>query len=172
MNLNKVFILGNLTQDPDRRNLPSGQPVANFGVATNRFYTDKNGQKQQDAQFHNIVVFGKTAEIASQYLKKGSLVLIEGYLRTRNWQDQAGVRHYRTEIIAERLQLPPKGMSSGSGPFSAAAQSAARPSSIKEEDIPIIEEETTDDNQGNGPAETNNGVPEDEGEIDVKDIPF
>jgi len=76
MNLNKVFVLGNVTRDPEQKNLPSGLPVASFGLATNRFYT-QNGEKKQETEFHNIVTFGRLAEIASQYLKKGSLVLIE-----------------------------------------------------------------------------------------------
>ena len=108
MNLNKVFILGNLTRDPEKRSLPNGQTVVSFGVATNRFFTDKNQQKQQETEFHNVTMFGRLAEIASQYLNKGSLVLIEGRLRTRNWQDSSGTKHYRTEIIAERMQLGPK----------------------------------------------------------------
>jgi single-strand DNA-binding protein len=108
MNLNKAFILGNLTQDPELRTLPSGKPVVSFGVATNRFWLDQSGQKQQEAQFHNIVAFGRQAEIAKQYLTKGSLVLIEGRIQTRSWEAQDGSKRYRTEIIAERLQLGPK----------------------------------------------------------------
>ena len=108
MNLNKVFLVGRLTKDPQIKSLPSGQQVANFGLATDRFYFDKNKQKQQQTEFHNIVMFGKLAEIASQYLKKGSLVLIEGRLQTRSWQDNAGNKKYRTEIISERMQLGPR----------------------------------------------------------------
>ena len=83
MNLNKAFILGNVTRDPEVRALPSGQSVTNFGIATNRFYTDASGQKKQEAEFHNIVCFGKLADISSRYLNKGSLVLIEGRIKTR-----------------------------------------------------------------------------------------
>lgn len=108
MNLNKAFILGNLTRDPELRSLPSGQPVASFGVATNRFFTDKNGIQQKQAEFHNIVLFGKLAEIARQYLTKGSLVLIEGRIQNRSWQTQTGEKRYRTEIVAERIQLGPR----------------------------------------------------------------
>ena len=108
MNLNKVFLVGRLTRDPQVKSLPSGSQVANFGLATDRFFVDKNKQKQQQTEFHNIVMFGRLAELASQYLTKGSLVLIEGRLQTRNWQDAAGIQKYRTEIIAERMQLGPK----------------------------------------------------------------
>lgn len=174
MNLNKVFVLGNLTRDPERKVLPSGSTVVNFGIATNRVYYDQNKQKQQEVEYHNIVAFGKTAEIIAQYLKKGSLALIEGRLRTRNWQDQSGVKHYRTEIFAERLQLGPKPTGSN---YAGQAYSTPNPNSnpnpspniannpastIKEEEIPVIEE-----------TESFNGfIEKDTGEIDVKDIPF
>lgn len=108
MNLNKAFIAGNLTRDPEMRSLPSGLNVASFGVATNSFFTDKQGQKQKQAEFHNVVAFGKLAEIAKQYLAKGSLVLIEGRIAYRSWQTQTGEKRYRTEIIAERIQLGPR----------------------------------------------------------------
>ena len=108
MNLNKIFIIGNLTRDPESRSLPSGQSVTSFGVATNRFFTDKSGQKQQEAQFHNVVAFGRLAEIAKQYLNKGSLVMIEGRLQHRSWEGQDGQKKYRTEIVAESMQLGPR----------------------------------------------------------------
>lgn len=108
MNLNKVIIMGNLTRDPEIRALPSGTQVANIGIATNRFWVDRNGQKQKEAEFHNVVAFGKTAEIAKQYLTKGGSVFIEGRLKTRDWQGQDGVKRYKTEIVAERLQLGPR----------------------------------------------------------------
>ncbi len=108
MNLNKVFIIGNLTRDPEMRALPSGISVTSFGVATNRVWKDKSGQKKEDVQFHNIVVFGKQAEIVKQYLTKGSSVLIEGRIQTRNWDAKDGTKHSKTEIISERLQFGPK----------------------------------------------------------------
>src|ERR1700687_4777766 len=110
MNLNKAFILGNVTRDPEVRSLPSGQQVASFGIATNRFYTDQAGIKKQEAEFHNIVTFGKLADIASKYLTKGSLILIEGRIKTSSWQNSTGVKQYKTEIIAETLQLGPRPM--------------------------------------------------------------
>ncbi len=147
MNLNKVFVLGNLTRDPEMKSLPSGTSVATFGMATNRFFT-KDGQKQQDTEFHNIVAFGKLAETVSSFLKKGGLVLIEGRIKTRNWQDQSGNKKNRTEIVAERIQLGPRGISSA-GKNYGKPTAASAPS---DEEIPIIEEE--------------------EEQIDVKDIPF
>jgi single-strand DNA-binding protein len=108
MNLNKVFIIGNLTRDPELRSLPSGVAVVSFGVATNRVWKDKSGQKKEDVQFHNIVAFGKQAEIAKQYLSKGSSVLIEGRIQNRTWEAQDGTKKNRTEIISERLQLGPR----------------------------------------------------------------
>ncbi len=108
MNLNKVFILGNLTRDPELRQTPSGQTVVNFGVATNRMWTDPAGNKQSQAEFHNVVIWGRRAEVAKQYLNKGSLVFIEGRLATRTWQDQSGQKRSRTEVIAENMQLGPR----------------------------------------------------------------
>ena len=163
MNLNKVFVLGNVTRDPEQKNLPSGQPVASFGLATNRFYT-QNGEKKQDTEFHNIVTFGRLAEIASQYLKKGSLVLIEGHLRTRNWQDSSGVKHYRTEITAERMQLGPR-----TGGFQPQTPEATKEKTkVPEEEIPVIEEEPT---PKKNPKDNPTGNKNDE-QINVNEIPF
>lgn len=108
MNLNKVFIIGNLTRDPELRTLPSGVAVTSFGVATNRTWKDKSGQKKEDVQFHNIVAFGKQAEIIKQYLSKGSSIFIEGRIQNRTWDAQDGTKRNRTEIIAERIQLGPR----------------------------------------------------------------
>ncbi|MGC9031274.1 MAG: single-stranded DNA-binding protein [Minisyncoccia bacterium] len=130
MNLNKAFILGNVTQDPIRKSLPSGMTVVNLGVATNRFYIDKTGQKNKETEFHNIVLFGKLAEIASQYLIKGSLVFIEGRIKTRTWEDQSGQKHIKTEIIGEKLQLGPKHSFQNN-----------KTVPLSDKDIPIIEEE-------------------------------
>src|SRR3989344_4400706 len=108
MNLNKVFLIGNLTRDPELRSLPSGQAVVNFGVATNRMWKGKDGSQQKQAEFHNIVMFGRLAEIAKQYLQKGSMVMIEGRLQTRNWEGKDGQKRSRTEIVAEAMQLGPR----------------------------------------------------------------
>jgi len=112
MDLNKVFILGRLTADPQVKTIPSGNQVANFSVATNRVYTDKSGVKQKQTEYHNIVVWGRQAEIAGQFLKKGSSVLIEGRLSTRSYADKQNQNHKVTEIIAERIQLGPKSVAS------------------------------------------------------------
>src|SRR3989344_2696223 len=96
MNLNKVFLIGRLTRDPETKALPSGKSVTTFGLATDRVFTDKSGQKQQQTEFHNIVMFGRLAEIPSQYLAKGSLTYIEGRIQTRSWQDSSGNKKYRT----------------------------------------------------------------------------
>lgn len=104
MNLNKAMIIGNLTREPETRNLPSGQSVASFSVATNRRWKDaKTGEKKESVEFHNIVAWGKLADICSQYLKKGSKVYLEGRLQTRSWNDQSGNKKYRTEIVAENM---------------------------------------------------------------------
>src|SRR3989344_2757360 len=108
MYLNKALIYGNLTRDPELRALPSGSHVASFGVATNRVYKDKEGRQQEATEFHNIVVFGRQAEVAGQYLKKGRGVLIEGRLQTRSWESD-GRKNYRTEIVADRIQFGPGG---------------------------------------------------------------
>lgn len=166
MNFNKAFVLGNLTRDPEVRSLPSGQPVVSFSIATNRYYTDASGQKKEDTEFHNIVAFGKIADIVSRYLTKGSLAFIEGRIKTRNWQDQSGQKHWKTEIIAEGLQLGPRNSNSSSSSNNYAPKSFNQNSTnqeIKEPEIPTIEENYTPPSQ---PEIT----PEDE--IDIKDIPF
>ncbi|MEK7169703.1 MAG: single-stranded DNA-binding protein [Patescibacteria group bacterium] len=108
MYLNKVFLYGNLTRDPELKALPSGSQVAEFAVATNRTYKDKNGAKQEEVDFHNIVAFGKTAEIIGQYLKKGRPVFVEGRIRTRSWESKDGTgKRYKTEIVLENFQFGP-----------------------------------------------------------------
>jgi single-strand DNA-binding protein len=108
MYLNKAIVIGNLTRDPELKALPSGITVTSFSVATNRVWKDKNGAKQESADYHNIVVFGRQAEIANQYLRKGASVLVEGRMQTRSWDDASGKKNYRTEIIADRIQFGPR----------------------------------------------------------------
>ena len=105
MYLNKAIIIGNLTRDPEMKALPSGMSVTSFSVATNRVWKDKNGAKQEAADFHNIVVFGRQAETSAQYLKKGSSVLVEGRMQTRSWDGADGKKLYRTEVIADNIQF-------------------------------------------------------------------
>ncbi len=103
MNLNRAMIIGNLTRDPELRTTPSGQSVSNFSVATSFQWTDNAGQKQEKVEYHNIVAWGKLAEICNQYLGKGRKVYIEGRLQTRDWEAQDGTKRNRTEIIAENM---------------------------------------------------------------------
>jgi single-strand DNA-binding protein len=149
MNLNKAFLLGRVATDPEMRTTSGGQAVCSFRIVTNRIYNDSAGQKQEKAEFHNVVLWRRLAEIASQYLTKGALVLIEGRIENRSWQDAAGNKKYRTEVVAQSMQLGPK----SAGITSPSKEEKEAPSASQEEiPIPIIEEN--------------------EGEIDVKDIPF
>jgi len=109
MNLNKAMIIGNLTRDPELRSTANGTSVASFSVATNLVWNDANGQRQERAEFHNIVAWRKLADICGQYLKKGSKVYIEGRLQTRDWTGQDGVKRYRTEIVAENMIMLDRG---------------------------------------------------------------
>lgn len=135
MNLNKVFIAGRLTADPELRTTPGGTHVVSFGVATNRVWTDRNNQRKEETEFHNVVAWGKQAEVVSQFLKKGSLILVEGRLQTRSWEGKDGQTRRTTEIIAERIQLGPK---AGGG---AAAPAAAKEGidEAKKEEMPVID---------------------------------
>lgn len=138
--LNRATILGNLTRDPELRNTPNGQTVANFGVATNHSWTDASGQKQEKAEFHNVVVWGKLAEICGQYLAKGRKVYVEGRLQTREWEAQDGSKRNRTEIVAENLIMLDRGNGGGAPMKAVPAQAQAQESAsdeIKVEDIPF-----------------------------------
>jgi single-strand DNA-binding protein len=104
MYLNKVLLYGNLTRDPEVRALPSGQQVVTFGLATNRTYKDKTGAQKDMTEFHNIVAFGRVAEVMGQYLKKGRPVYVEGRLQTRSWESE-GQKKYRTEIVVDNFQF-------------------------------------------------------------------
>jgi single-strand DNA-binding protein len=112
--VNKAILIGNLGKDPELKYLPSGQAVANFSLATTERRTDKNGQRQDRTEWHNIVVYGKTAEVVNQYLKKGRSAYIEGRITTRSWDDRDGNKKYRTEIVANTVQF--LGSPGGSGP--------------------------------------------------------
>jgi len=114
MYINKAMVYGNLTRDPELRSLPSGIQVASFSLATNRVYNDRDGKKQEQTDYHNIVVFGRQAETTSQYLKKGSSAFVEGRLQTRSW-DKDGQKQYRTEIVADRVQFGPRSGAAGGG---------------------------------------------------------
>ncbi|MFA6918680.1 MAG: single-stranded DNA-binding protein [Patescibacteria group bacterium] len=150
MNLNKAIIIGNLTANPEVRKTANGQSVASFTIATNRVWKDQQGQKQEQAEFHNIVAWGKLADIVGQYLAKGRVCMVEGRIQTRNWTDQAGAKHWKTEIIAENVQLGPRG--------------AGDASPSQNYDQPTYE--STDNS-----SSSHNQSPIEE-EIKVEDIPF
>ncbi len=114
MYLNKAMVYGNLTRDPELKSLPNGMSVCSFSVATNRVFNDRDGKRQEVADYHNIVVFGKQAENTAKYLTKGNGVYVEGRMQTRSW-DKDGQKLYRTEVIADRVQFGPKNGSAGGG---------------------------------------------------------
>ena len=159
MYLNKVLLYGNLTRDPELRAIPSGQQVASFGIATNRSFRNKEGQQQDQTEFHNIVAFGRTAEVMGQYLKKGRPVYIEGRIQTRSW-DKDGAKQYRTEIVVDSFQFGPQ--AGGTAPTGGAASTDTRPASVAPEKTG-----GADDFGGTGDAIQ---YPDDE--INPEDIPF
>lgn len=138
MYLNKAMIIGNLTRDPELKSLPSGIKVCNFSVATNRVWYDKEKGKQENTDYHNVVVFGRTAETVAQYMKKGNSILVEGRMQTRSW-DADGGKKYRTEIVADTVQFGPR--SSGSGNYSEGGSSkqADEPKEMKAPELETIE---------------------------------
>jgi len=149
MDLNRAMLIGNLTRDPELRSTPTGRSVATVGLATNRVWKDANGQKQKQAEFHNIVFWGKLAETAGQYLKKGKKVYVEGRLQTRDWTGQDGIKRYRTEIVADSMIM----LDGGSG-------SAGRVESAGDGGVSYQ------------PVEENSPKEVVEEEIKVEDIPF
>jgi len=134
MYLNKAILIGNLTRDPELKAIASGNKVCTFSIATNRTYKDSNGVRQEKTDYHNIVVWGKTAENVATYMKKGSQILVEGRMETRSWDDAAtNTKKYRTEVIADTVQFGAK--SSGGSSSSTAPQATPK----KEEEIDTIE---------------------------------
>lgn len=144
MNLNKVLLIGNLTRDPETRTTPGGQSVSSFGLATNRSWRDQQtGEKKTAVEYHNIVAWGKLADICTQYIHKGSRIYTEGRLQTRSWDDQAGNKKYRTEIVLENMIMLDRKEDGNRGPdqsVAPAAESPTTPASEEEisvEDIPF-----------------------------------
>ena len=150
MSLNKVQLIGNLTRDPELKQIPGGQAVASFSIATNLTWVDQSGQKQDKPEFHNIVAWRKLAEICGQYLKKGSKVYIEGRLQTRDWEGEDGIKRYRTEIVADNMimlggkgatdaQAPHGGFQRESAPEENTVDSAPKPNKeeVTIEDLPF-----------------------------------
>ncbi len=140
MYLNKAIVIGNLTRDPELKALPSGIKVATLSLATNRTWKGADGQKKEEVQFHNVVVFGRQAETVAQYMKKGSSLLVEGRMQTRSWDGADGKKNYRTEIVADRVQFGSKGDASPSGSNSSSpAQQAPQQEEAPEIDYPDMD---------------------------------
>jgi single-strand DNA-binding protein len=157
MSLNRAQLIGNLTRDPEVRQTSGGKSVCNFGIATNSRWTDASGQVQEKVEFHNIVVWGKLADICAQYVKKGSKIFVEGRIQSREWQGEDGVKRYRTEIVADNMIMldrkgegvsssgmgaasmgrEPAGISRKSTPKDAFAEDAAPSEEIAVEDLPF-----------------------------------
>lgn len=157
MNVNKVILVGRLTRDPELRTTPSGQTVATIGIATNRHWTDKSGQKQEKTDFHNIILWGKSAEIAGQYLTKGQEAYFEGRLENRAYTGKDGVERRITEVIADNFQFGSKPQGVGGAPRTAAATATAASTQAKpqtEPEIPTI------------------NLDEEQDEVRIEDVPF
>ncbi|PIT88591.1 MAG: single-stranded DNA-binding protein [Candidatus Magasanikbacteria bacterium CG10_big_fil_rev_8_21_14_0_10_36_32] len=144
MDLNRITIIGNMTRDPEVRTTPNGKSVASFSVATNRYWTDQNGQKQKETEFHNVVLWTKLADVAGQYLHKGNKIYIEGRLRTREWTAQDGTKRTRTEIIGENMIMlggrPSGAVGStvdSNGQIQSATTSESGPQEVIEEEIKV-----------------------------------
>lgn len=163
MYLNKALIVGNLTRDPELKALPSGIQVASLSVATNRVWKDGNGEKQEATDYHNVVVFGRQAETAAQYLKKGSSVLVEGRMQTRSWDGQDGKKQYRTEVVADRVQFGARPGSMPAGSFAAPSASGTKKSGT---------EDTGEKKGGKNALEQLDSISYPEEEINPEDIPF
>lgn len=184
MDLNKVMIIGRLTRDPETRNIPSGDAVANFGIATNRVWTNAQGQKQENVEYHNVVAWRKLADICGQYLKKGDRIYIEGSLQTHDWEGQDGIKRYRTEIIARDMIMLSPPRTQGRSPYPsqqitpAPAATVTPPASASEIPTINIEEELAGETENEQITPEPGAKPrtpekkeEDEG-ISIEDIPF
>ncbi len=153
MSLNRAQLIGNVTRDPELRQIPGGASVASFGVATNMTWKDQSGQKQEKVEFHNVVAWRNLADICGQYLKKGTKVYVEGKIQTREWEGEDGVKRYRTEIVADNvIMLDRKGAGEG-GSFMGGQSSHGGIS--RSEDM-----------------SSDSSVPAVEAEVTVEDLPF
>ncbi len=132
MTLNKVMVIGNLTRDPESRTTAGGTNVCTFGVATNRAFVDPQGVRHDEAEFHNVVAFGRLAEICAQYLGRGRKVYVEGRMKTREWTAQDGTKRNRTEIVAENMIMLDRAPGGGTQQFNK-RQPAAPPNAAEEE---------------------------------------
>lgn len=164
MNVNRAIIVGRLTRDPEMRTTPGGQSVVSLSLATNNFWTDKSGQKQEKTEFHNIVLWGRLAEIAGQYLTKGQECFVEGRLQTRTYTGKDGIERRTTEIVGETMQLGSRAQGSGQGGSgnrpappvqrSPGGNAPARDAAPVEEEIPTI------------------NLDDEKDEIKIEDVPF
>jgi single-strand DNA-binding protein len=159
MSLNRAQLIGNLTRDPEMKQIPGGQVVTTFSIATNFTWNDQAGQKQEKVEFHNIVAWRKLAEICGQFLKKGSKVFIEGRIQTRNWEAEDGSKKYRTEIIADSMIMLDGKKGDFSGPGMQAEHGGinreATPAPVSDMEAPVTSSKKAS-----------------EGEISVDDLPF
>ncbi len=143
MDLNKVMLIGNLTRDPEVRTTTQGANVATFSIATNMRWTNPAGERQEKAEFHNVVAWRRLADIAGQYLRRGMKIYVEGRLQTRSWDDAQGTKHWRTEVVAEnfimldRANGGPQTQEPQSMPEPAAAPASAEEPTVNVEDIPF-----------------------------------
>ena len=155
MYINKAILIGNLTRDPEKRALPNGTVVTSLSLATNRVWKDREGKKQESTDYHNVVVFGRPAETAAQYLKKGQSVYVEGRIQTRSWDDKDGSKKYRTEIVADAVQFGAKAGGAGSYGSDSNTTASSAPSSISSE-----------------PADVGGQIDYPTDDINPEDIPF
>jgi single-strand DNA-binding protein len=163
MNFNKAIIIGRVTRDPEIRTTPNGQTVASISVASNRVWNNNTGERQEKTEFHNIVAWGKLAEICGQYLVKGQLALFEGRIETRSWEGQDGVKKYKTEIVAENMQMGPK----------ARAQEGGASAYQTRENTPVNNPQNSEKEIQVKPQNDNATKElEDKEEIKIEDIPF
>lgn len=160
MNLNKVQLIGRLTRDPEIRTTPSGQTVATVSIATNRTWKDKSGQKQEKSEFHNIVMWGRTAEIAGQYLTKGQEAYFEGRMETRSYTGKDGVERRTTEVVVENMQMGSRPQGGGNYSRPAAAAIAGGATVAASQNTPIAEEIPTIN------------LDEEQDEVKIEDVPF
>lgn len=166
MNVNKAILVGRVTRDPDVRNTASGQAVTNIGVATNSFWTDKAGQKQEKTEFHNIVFWGRLAEIAGQYLIKGQEVYVEGRIETRNYTGKDGMERRVIEIVAENMQLGsrPRGAN-----YDASESSQSKQSSQPNQKPPAQNQNKNQSADENIPTIN---LDDEQDEVKIEDVPF
>jgi len=159
MNVNKVILVGRLTRDPEVRNTPTGQSVASISMATNRFWKDKSGQRQDKTEYHNIVLWGRLAEIAGQYLMKGQECFIEGRLETRKYTGKDGVERRTTEIVAENMQLGAKAQGTANSNYSRPASQNTQPANSNPQPEPVESIPTIN-------------LDEEQDEVRIEDVPF